>query len=153
MIKYDSQSPYIASYLVLRREGKIAFLMRSNTKWMNGYYSLPSGKVEKKESFSVAAAREGLEEIGVTIDPSKLEFIHTMHRFTQSEQSEWIDVFFQTDDYEGELYNAEPEVHAELAWLDPKNLPENVIPSVKFALNQIEAGKTYSEYGWPVTTS
>lgn len=47
-----------------------------------------------------------------------------------------------------EVHNAEPDVHAELAWFDLKKLPENTIPYVKNYIEAIEAGKTYVEYGW-----
>lgn len=142
---YDTATPYIASYIILRREGKIAFVLRQNTKWMNGFYSLPAGKTEKNESFSAGAIREAREEAGVTIEPSELTYVHTMHR---NEGMDWVDVFFEAKSYAGEPHNAEPDMHAELAWLDPKNLPENVIPSLAYALGQIEDGVAYSEYGW-----
>ncbi len=142
---YDTATPRVASYLVVRKEGKIAFVLRSGTNWMNDYYGLPSGKVEKEESFSAGAQREGLEEVGITIARDKLHFIHTMHRM---EGDDWVDVYFEVSDYEGDIYNAEPHMHSELAWLDPKNLPKNVIPSVRYAIEQIEAGNMYSEYGW-----
>lgn len=142
---YGTATPYIASYLLLRKEGKIAFVLRSNTGWMNNHYGLPSGKVEKDESFSAAAKREGYEEAGITIDESKLRFAHAMHRL---EGDDWVDMYFEVPEYEGEAYNAEPDVHGELVWLDPGNLPENMVPSVRYALQQIKLGKTYSEYGW-----
>ena len=47
---YDTATPYLASFVIIRKEGKIAFVLRTNTGWMNGYYGLPSGKVEKVES-------------------------------------------------------------------------------------------------------
>lgn len=55
---YATATPYIASFVILRKAGKIAFVLREHTKWMNGYYGLPSGKVEKNEAFSAAAIRE-----------------------------------------------------------------------------------------------
>lgn len=146
---YDSATPYIASFVLVRKAGKIAFVMRSNTQWMNGFYGLPSGKVEKEESFSAAALREVKEEIGVTVLPDQLRYIHTTQRHEPgSFATDWIDVFFEAEQWSGEPHNAEPHMHSELAWLDPNNLPENVIPAVKFSLEQIEAGKLYSEYGF-----
>ncbi len=43
---------------------------------------------------------------------------------------------------------ARPHIHGELTWIDPKNLPKNMVPSVKYAIEQIMAGKNYAEYGW-----
>jgi ADP-ribose pyrophosphatase YjhB (NUDIX family) len=151
MSKYTTAAPYVASYvLVKNNDGHIAFVLRSNTDWMNDYYGLPSGKVEKGESFSAGAIGEALEEIGINIHPADLEFTHVMHRF---EGRDWVDVYFTARKWQGEPYNAEPHMHSELAWLDPNNLPKNVIPSVEFALQQITAGKKYSEYGWSGTAS
>lgn len=142
---FDTATPYIASFALIRKDGLLAFVLRKNTKWMNGYYGLPSGKTEKDESFSAGAMREVLEEVGITVKPKDLTFAHIMHR---SEDGDWVDVFFEVTDYEGEVYNAEPHMHEEVAWLDPNNLPDTVIPSLKYALEQIAAGKMYSEYGW-----
>ncbi len=144
-MKYDTATPYVASYVLVRKQGKIAFVLRANTDWMNDHYGLPSGKVEKNESYTAAAKREASEEIGIDIDLKDLEFVHVMHR---NEGMEWVDVFFEAKKWGGEPHNAEPHMHSELAWLDPKNLPKNTIPSLLFALEQIEKGKKFSEYGW-----
>lgn len=147
MKKYDTATPYTASYLVLRDGDKIAFVLRSNTSWMNDYYGLPSGKVEKAESFTKAAVREGKEESGIDIEPEDLKHVLTMHRM-EDNGLEWVDLFFEPKKYKGEPYNAEPHMHSELSWLDSKKLPDNVIPSVRFALEQIEKGNNFCEYGW-----
>jgi len=148
-MKYDTATPYIASYIVVRNEGKIAFVLRSNTSWMNGYYGLPSGKTEKDESFVAGAIREAKEEIGISLKPENVRHILTVHRKEPSEIGmTWVDVYFEADTWEGEPYNAEPHMHSKLEWLDPDKLPENVIPAVMFALEQIKNGRNYGEYGW-----
>jgi 8-oxo-dGTP diphosphatase len=133
----------------MRNLGKVAFVLRYNTSWMNGHYGLPSGKVEHDESYLAAAVREGKEETGVDIDSSDLGYLLTMHRKENDKHENiWVDVFFEAKRWQGEPFNAEPDKHSELAWLDPKKLPDNIIPSVKFAIEQIEIGKNYAEYGW-----
>lgn len=143
---YDTASPYIASFVIFRKDNKIAFVLRENTKWMNGYYGLPSGKIEKNESATQAAIREAKEEVGVDLAAENLHPVLVMHR--RSEDSEWVDFMYEAESWEGELVNAEPHMHAELTWLDPKNLPENVIPPVRAAIEAIENGQTYAEFGW-----
>lgn len=147
-MKYDTQAPYLASFVVLRRGNKVAFVLRQNTPWMNGFYGLPSGKVEQKENALEAALREAKEESGVDIKDNDLRHVLTMHRMNKDQDMVWLDVYFEAEKWSGDPYNAEPDVHAELAWLDIKNLPDNVIPSVHAALEAIEADKTYTEYGW-----
>lgn len=145
---YDTATPYAANYLIVRKGSKIAFVLRSNTLWMNGYYGLPSGKTEKDESSSAGAVREVFEEIGIKVKPEDLKYVHTMHRHNEGKENDWIDIYFEVTKYEGEPHNAEPDMHSEMVWLDPNDLPDNVIPSVAVAIKNIEAGKRYSEYGW-----
>ncbi len=145
MNQFGTAMPYIASYVILKQAGKIAFVLRANTGWMNGHYGLPSGKVEKGEKFTDAAIREAREEIGVKVMQNDLRHVLSVHRH---DEIDWVDMYFEAFRWEGEPVNAEPDMHSELAWLDPDNLPDNIIPSVRQALEEIGAGKVYSEYGW-----
>lgn len=146
MSKFTTATPYVASYVLLRDGNKLAFVLRENTGWMDGYYGLPSGKVEWSEPFSSGAIREALEEVGVTIEPQNLHHAITIHR--HSEDTDWVDIYFEVDTWEGKVVNAEPHMHSELAWLDLNDLPENIIPAVRYALEQIKLGRPYAEYGW-----
>jgi 8-oxo-dGTP pyrophosphatase MutT (NUDIX family) len=148
-MSYDTARPYIACFLLLTREdGKVAFVLRDHVSWMSGYYGLPSGKVEKDESYTAGAIRETKEEAGVDIALEDLQYIHTMHRTADNDTLSWVDVYFKVTKWEGEAYNAEPHVHSELTWFDLDKLPENVVPPVRAALQAIKAGKCYTEYGW-----
>ncbi len=144
--KYETATPFIACFVVMRRGNEIAMVLRKNTSWMDGYYGLPAGKTEWGEPFSAGALREAEEEAGVHIHPQNLRYVHTVHR--HSEDSDWVDVYFETSIWEGEPHNAEPDKSEELAWIDLNNLPENVVPPVKDALKHIANGVFYSEYGW-----
>lgn len=145
MNSYDTATPRLATYVILRKGNLVAFVLRENVSWMKHHYGMPSGKVEKNEAFTAAAIREAKEETGVDILPEDLEYIHTMHR---NEGTDWVDVYFEAKKWSGTPYNAEPHMHSSLEWLDPGNLPKNVIPSVAYALKQIADGKTFSEFGW-----
>ena len=144
-MKYDIATPYTAAHVILRKDGKIAFVLRQNTKWGDGYYGLLTGKVDHDESYLAAAVREVKEEAGVDIKPSDLKHVLTAHR---KSDSLWVDVCFESTKWHGEAYNAEPHKHAELTWLNPDALPDNVVPAERFYLEQIAAGRHYTEYGW-----
>ncbi len=143
---YTTATPYIAAYVIMRRGNKVAFVLREHTAWMNGYYGLVSGKVEKDETYTAGAIREAKEEAGVDIETKDLKYLLTIHR--REPEMSWVDVFFEATKWSGEPFNAQADEHAELAWLDTNKLPKNVLPNVKFALAEIEKGKMYSEHGW-----
>jgi len=148
MASFKTATPYIASYVIFRRGAKGAFVLRGHTGWMDGCYGLVAGKVEKGESYLQAAVREAKEEAGVTINPTDLQHVMTMHRRGE-DGTEWVDIFFEASKWQGEPRNNEPKVHDELAWLELDDLPENMVPAVKHALDEIGQGKMYTEYGWP----
>lgn len=143
-MKYDIATPYTAVYILFRQGEKIAFLLRKNTAWMNDHYGLPAGKVEKKEKFLDAAKREAEEEVGVKIKPESLSLILTGQR--HHPDTDWVDLVFEADKWDGELHNAEPEIHGELRWFNPDNLPDNMVDYVRFYIKEIQAGKNYAEY-------
>lgn len=145
--EYETATPYVASYVIIRQAEKIAFVLRKRG-WMSDHYGLLSGKQEKGESPAKTAIREAKEEGGILIRPESIIPVLTMSRYEQDSDLEWVDFFFEASEWEGEIHNAEPEAHTELTFFVQEDLPENVVPSVRFALDAIAAGKTYVEYGW-----
>ncbi len=149
--KYDTQTPYIACFAVCMRDGKIAMVLRKNTSWMDGYWGLAAGKVEVGESFLAGTAREAKEELGVSVAEEDLEHYITVHRKdTSSEKDlmEWVDIYFITERWEGEVTNAEPHMHERVEWFDIDDLPEKTIPAVRASLEAARRGESYLEYGW-----
>lgn len=147
---HDSARPYIACYVILRKGDKIAMVLRKNTGWMDGFYGLPAGKGEYNETYRQGAAREALEEAGVTIQVKDLSFAHVAHRHSAENDgyTEWVDVYFNAKAWHGEPHNAEPHKSERLDWLDLNNLPENIVLPQRAALIAIASGKFYSEFGW-----
>lgn len=145
--KGTGANPNIASYMILKRGDKFAFLLRQNTSWMNGYYSLPSGRVEENESFIQAAMREVKEELGVDVTPQNVRHALMVPKITEDNQY-WIDGYFYIDEWTGEAHNAEPHVHGSLEWFSIHELPENTVPNVIAALQEIEKGNVYYEHGF-----
>lgn len=138
-------TPGLACYVIMRQAGKLAFVLRENTSWKNGYYSLPAGRVEKGESAIDGAIREAKEEVGVTISRSALRHLLTVHRH---DNEDWLDVYFEATSWDGELTNTEPHKHSAAVWLNEADLPSNIIEPQAHALKQIAAGNTYADFGW-----
>lgn len=140
-----------AVYLVLKKDGTILLLRRHNTGYQDGNYSLIAGHIDGNESLTTALAREAQEEAGITIDPADLRFVHLMHlpsEIPNSTDDERVTIYFTTDRYKGTLCNEEPHKCDDLHWFADDALPKNIVPHVRYALENIGRGISYSEFGW-----
>ena len=62
---------HLVSWLILRRaDGRILLGRRAGVSYGDGLWGLPGGHVDDTETLAQAAAREALEEVGVTVKPS-----------------------------------------------------------------------------------
>jgi mutator protein MutT len=150
MSNYNTQRPYLASYIMFRNDkDEVAFLLRAGDRWMTGHYGLPAGKVEKGESFTACAVREAKEEVGVTVKAEDLKHVMTDHRHEVEDiENDWVDIFFEATKWEGQLFNAEPDVHSELKWFSLDSLPANMVPNVHAVLKKLQKGVRYTELDW-----
>jgi len=147
----DRHKEIPASYLVLINNGKILLQRRFNTGYMDGKYGLPAGHVDKGETFTQCVVREIKEEIGVDLNPEDMKVAHLMHRFSGAEWGEEgyrIDVFFTTEKWKGVPEIKESDKCDDLSWFDLNDLPDNIIPYVRKAIDCIKNKVFYSEHGW-----
>jgi ADP-ribose pyrophosphatase YjhB (NUDIX family) len=129
-----------ASYLVLRDGDKILFARRCNTGYQDGNYQVPAGHVDAGELPSEALIREVAEEIGITIVPEDVKFVHTSFRPKTDSTGDRVDYFFEVNKWKGEVINCEPDKCDDLLWVKPSEMPENTTPHVKVAIECIEKG-------------
>ncbi len=137
-----------ASYLILKQENNILLIRRFNTGFEDGNYSMIAGHVDEGETFTEALIREAHEEAGITLSPSDVRVAHIMHRKSHIDAEERIDTYFIAEHWSGKLENKEPHKCDDFSWFDMNDLPKNVIPYIKFALENIKKHIFYSEYGW-----
>lgn len=136
-----------AVHLFLIRNGNILLLRRANTGYEDGNYSVPAGHLDGHESVTQAMIREAQEESLITLKPSDLKVVHTMHR--TKEDGERIDFFLTAETWSGEPAIGEPHKCDDLSWWPLNNLPANVIPYIRQALTCYQRQITFSELGWP----
>ncbi len=131
----------IAVYIILIKDGKILLGRRFNTGWQDGNYGLPSGHLEPEESMMEALLRETREETGIQLKLEDVQFVHVMHR-----KSIYIDFFFVSKDWMGDPQLMEKDKCDDMQWFSLDDLPENIVPSVKFAIENYTKGITFSEF-------
>lgn len=105
-----------------------------------------SGHFEEGETAKQCIIREGLEEANIKIKANDLTVKHIMHRY--STDRTYIDFYLTTDVWEGELKNMEENKCDELEWFSIDKLPKNMVPEIKFALDNIKNEIFYSDFGW-----
>ena len=134
-----------AVYLLLEKNGNILIARRKNTGYQDVNYNLPSGHMEPEELPKGAMIREAREEIGITLVPEQLEFVHVSYRPPHDETGDRVDFFFRATSWSGEVKNAEPDKCDDLAWVNPNQLPNNMTPHVRHIIGLIEQGIPFSE--------
>lgn len=136
-----------AVYLLLRRGNEVLLLRRANTGYQDGKYSIIAGHLDGDELATAGIVREAKEEAGVTVSPKDVKLVHTCHRLTRNQVGqERLDLFFETDTWQGEVTNAEPEKCDDLSWFPVDKLPGNMLPLVRNVINDVVRGVSYSEY-------
>lgn len=133
-----------AAYIIPRRDNEVLLSLRKNTGYMDGYYSLVAGHVEAHETIEEGAIRESKEEAGIDITADQLKFVFLQHRQSDDVVDEYIDVFFEVNQWQGEFTNMEPKKCASLDWVDIDHLPDNTIPDIADVLTQYRKGQHYA---------
>lgn len=134
-----------AVHLFLIRQEKILLLRRFNTGWGDGLLSVVAGHLEGGEEVKAAAIREAREEVGIAVGPNQLTVVGVMHR---REGDERIDFFLTAGDWEGDVRNCEPARCSELQWTSLRDLPADLIPYVRQAIENYRRGDWFQSYGW-----
>lgn len=132
--------------LIVTLHDSILFLKRQNVDFGSNLFALSGGECVYGETPTQAAIREAQEELGITISPDDLELVHTLSR--NGTENNLLLLFFKVDKWAGEITNKEPHKHSELLWAPTTQLPTNIIPAHKQALEEIAKDKIYSEHGW-----
>lgn len=135
----------VAVHLFMMQEDKVLLLRRYQTGYQDGNYSVPAGHLDGQEEVVAAAIREGAEECGVQIAPEDVQIVGVMHRRAEDER---IDFFVAVHKWSGEVENREPHKCDDLSWFAKSELPDNIIPYVRHAIESFGSGVGFSSFGW-----
>jgi 8-oxo-dGTP diphosphatase len=131
----DRHQVVIALFIAFLRDGQVLLSRRLNTGFMDGSYDLPAGHLEHSETLKDAAAREVKEEIGIDLKLENLRLFHVSQ--TKYFDDPYINFMFMADKWEGEPRICEPDQSDDLQFFSLDNLPKEITPHVKEALEHI----------------
>ena len=133
------------THLFLLRDERILLLRRCNTDYEDGKYGVVAGHMDGAETAREATCREAREEVGIELTPDDLAFAHVVHR---ADRGERVGFFFEARRWRGEPRNMEPHKADDLRWFPLQQLPDNMVPYVRRALELWLSGVLYGESGW-----
>lgn len=140
-------SPRLYTIAVLTDEDDVLLLQRNATQTFGAnLYSLVGGKVNQGETALQVVQREVIEAVDLDIPQSEFTLMHVLHR--QGTETEFIALFFHADISELEPQNKKQDTYQEIKFYDVQELPDNMIPAHKQALDSIVKSIIYSEHGW-----
>jgi 8-oxo-dGTP diphosphatase len=141
-----------AVHLFLIQDNKILLSRRFQTGYEDGNYSVPAGHIEKGEKAIDAVIREAREEVGIILHPKDVDIVHVMQRYRSTphapELEYRVDWFFEANEWEGEVCNAEPKKCDDVRWFPLEDLPSNIVDYVVFAIEQHKNKIKFSMFGW-----
>lgn len=113
-----------------RDNGDLLLMKKLRPDWQIGLLNGPGGKIEEDEHKTEAIRREFLEEAGVDIEEANWELFCTL------QSGGHIVYFFVATKTINTVYQTTDE---ELVWVDPQNLPDNVISNLRWLVPMSKA--------------
>ena len=133
-----------------KNNGKTEILLqkRKNTGWMDGFWELAAcGHVEEGETSKQAAIRETKEELCLDVKEDDLEFVGLNHNNIDGKGTYYC-MYFKIKNFIGIPTIGEPEKCEEIKWFPINNLPQDLIPIRKTAIENYLHNIFYCEIDW-----
>jgi 8-oxo-dGTP diphosphatase len=134
--------------ILVVRDGRILLTERAGDIYLAGHWAIPGGKVNDGETVTQAAAREVAEEVGLAVDPDRLQFVGVTHHRPPHGDSRIGFGFLTEIDQDTEPRNLEPDKCARLAWRDPSQLPQPTMPYTSEIVRLYLDKEVFSEHDW-----
>ncbi|MFI0777662.1 NUDIX domain-containing protein [Streptomyces sp. NPDC021212] len=139
----------VGVHLYLQDErGRILLGLRHpDSAYAGNTWHFLAGHCEREAAIS-CLVREAEEEAGLIIEPGAIELVHVVHLVDSPGARPRIGLVFRAHSWSGTPELLEPDRCVEWRWWRPQDLPAEVVPYARQAIDGILAGRRYSEMGW-----
>lgn len=129
-------------------EHQVLLQLRQNTGLMDNTWDFGAcGHLDEGETLRHAAIRESKEELNIDVDENDMDFVYLGSNFMR-DKSIYCCTYFKVNKFSGDLRVNEPDKCKEIRWFSVDNLPDNMMPMQRFALQNYLKGIHYGEFGW-----
>ncbi len=125
--------PKVGVGVLVLKDGKVLFGKRKNAHG-GGSWCFPGGHLEFNESWEECAARETLEETGLSI--KNINFAAATNDIFTAEGKHYITIFMTAEYDSGDLQIMEPEKCEQWLWFDWANPPQPLFISEQNLIKQ-----------------
>lgn len=116
-----TQYPKIGVAVLVRYKNKILPGYRT-TKHAGNMWGCPGGHLEMFENIEDAAVRETYEEVGIEVNPDRLEFVGLANTKFRDENKHYVVLFYMFDADNDYFLNMEPNKCKEWKWFTEKEV-------------------------------
>ncbi len=128
--------------ILVNQEGKILVGKRKGSH--APYFSIPGGGLEMGESFEEGAAREIMEETGLSVNPKVIACTNNLETY-EDEGFHSISIVLVADAPSEAPIVCEPEKCESWEWVNPRELPEPHFDASRMAIQCYLNGVFYSQ--------
>ena len=143
-MKKDREKFLSSIYIIIKNEdNKILLQRRQGTKFCSGYLALPAGHLDVGENVYDALIREAKEELDIDISINDIVDTFVVNRRNRT-LLPYFDVYFEINNYKGDIKINEPNKCSELVWASLDKLPSDMIDFEKDAIYNTLKGIKFS---------
>jgi 8-oxo-dGTP pyrophosphatase MutT (NUDIX family) len=139
----------VGVHLYLQDEhGRILLGLRHpDSKFAPNEWHFLAGHCEREAAIR-CLVREAKEEAGLIIEPGDVELVHLVHLVDSPGARPRIGLVFRARSWSGTPEVLEPDRCVEWRWWRPQDLPAEIVPYTRLAIDGVLAGRLYSDMGW-----
>ena len=134
----------VVVHTVLQRGDALLLLRRARTGYLDGFYALPGGHLQRGEGIMDCAIRELREETGISVESAQLQPAAVLPY--RSDDQQGVDFIMRCTAFDGEPYLAEPDRFDDFGWWSVDALPTQTAPYIAPALALARRGEWFLEF-------